>query len=211
MFGDVAVREFIEQVASGEPVPGGGSVAAFAAGLAAGLAEMVARHTLGRRNCRGLDETMSGLIERAAVLRARLLLAVDEDSEAYGRVLQAYRMAKASDDEKRIRHEAIQEALRGAARVPLLVAQMAMELLDLLSTAINEGSKNVATDGLVGALLARSALLGAVANVRINLEAIDEESFRRELGAQADALEGRAQGAEQLLRSAAQSKLWGGQ
>ena len=211
MFGDVAVREFIEQVASGEPVPGGGSVAAFAASLAAGLAEMVARHTLGRRNCPGLDETMSGLIERAAVLRARLLLAVDEDSEAYGRVLQAYRMAKASYDEKRIRHEAIQEALRGAARVPLLVAQMAMELLDLLSTAINEGSKNVVTDGLVGALLARSALLGAVANVRINLETIDEESFRRELGAQADALEGRAQGAEQLLRSAAQSKLWGGQ
>jgi formiminotetrahydrofolate cyclodeaminase len=86
-----------------------------------------------------------------------------------------------------------------------------MELLDLLSTAINEGSKNVVTDGLVGALLARSALLGAVANVRVNLETIDEESFRRELGAQADALEGRAQGAEQLLRSAAQSKLWGGQ
>jgi formiminotetrahydrofolate cyclodeaminase len=211
MFGDLAVREFIEQVASGEPVPGGGSVAALTASLAAGLAEMVARLTKGRQKDSGLDDRMSALIERAAVLRARLLLAMDEDSEAYCRVLQAYRMAKVTDDEKRLRRQTIQEALKGAARVPFLVAQMATELLDLLSRAVNEGNKNAVTDGLVGVLLARSALLGAVANVRINLQAIDEESFRRELEAQADALESKAQAAEQLLRSAAQTKLLGGQ
>jgi formiminotetrahydrofolate cyclodeaminase len=210
MFGDLAIREFIEQVASGGPVPGGGSVAALAASLAAGLAEMVARLTKGRQNDPGLDERMSALIDRAAVLRARLLLAMDEDSEAYGRVLRAYRMANATDHEKQVRRQTIQEALKGAATVPFLVAQMAMELLDLLSRAVNEGNKNAVTDGLVGALLARSALLGAVANVRINLQAIDEKSFRRELGAKADALENGAEAAEQLLRSAAQPKLLGG-
>jgi formiminotetrahydrofolate cyclodeaminase len=210
MFGDLAVREYIERVASDEPVPGGGSVAALTASLAAGLAEMVARLTLGRGDAPGLDERMSGLIERAAILRARLLLAADEDSEAYGRVLAAYRMAKATDEEKQARRRAIREALKGAASVPLSVARMAMELLDLLSTAINEGNENAVTDGLVGALLARSALLGAVANVRINLRGIDEDAFRREMGAQADALESKAQAAEQLLRSAAQSKLAGG-
>ena len=87
MFGDLAVREFIERVASGEPVPGGGSVAALTASLAAGLAEMVARLTIGRGDAPGRDDAMAGLIGRAAVLRARLLAAADEDSEAYERVL----------------------------------------------------------------------------------------------------------------------------
>ena len=91
--------------------------------------------------------------------------------------------------------------------MPLSVAQTAMELLGILSTAINEGNENAVTDGLVGALLARSALLGAVANVRINLRAIDEDAFRREMGAQADALESDAEAAEAHLRSAARSKL----
>ncbi len=122
-------------------------------------------------------------------------------------MLGAYRMAKETGDEKEARAGAVREALKGAARVPLSVAQMAMELLGILSTAINEGNENAVTDGLVGALLARSALLGAVANVRINLRAIDEDAFRREMGAQADGLESDAEAAEAHLRSAARSKL----
>ena len=210
MLVDLSVREFLEHVASGEPVPGGGSIAALAAALAAGLAEMVARLTVGRQNNADLDRQMTALINRAGILRKELTQAVDRDSEAYAKVMQAYRMPKTTDDEKRVRHDAIQEALKDAARVPFTVAEMALEILALTSTAIEKGNKNAATDGLAGALMARSAVLAAVANVRINFQAVTDKGFVDKTTADADSLEQKAFALEEKIRFTAEPFVKGG-
>ena len=189
MFADLSVREFLSKVGSVEPVPGGGSVAALALGLAASLTRMVALLTKGRKDDAALDAKMARLIETSSHLEARLLSAVDEDSAAYTRVMDAYRLPKGTDDEKRIRQGAVQDALKGAALVPLSVAEMGVELLMLAEVAVKEGNRNAATDGLVGALMARSGVLGALFNVRINLAAITDDAFCADLSAKISLLE----------------------
>ncbi len=210
MLVDLTVRELLERVASGEPVPGGGSIAALCAALAAGLAEMVARLTAGRQDDPALNNEMNRLIDRAQALRADLTRAVDLDSEAYAKVMLAYRMPKATAEEKRLRSEAIQEALKEAARVPLAVAEMAVDVLGMAALAVSKGNKNAVTDGLAGALMARSAVLAATANVRVNLQEITDEAFVQKAQAHTELLEKKALAAEEMIRSAAQPLVAGG-
>jgi methenyltetrahydrofolate cyclohydrolase len=207
MLVDLTVREFLERVASGDPVPGGGSIAALCAALAAGLAEMVARLTVGRQNDSRLDSEMNNVIDSAQSLRAELTRAVDRDSEAYAEVMQAYHLPKSTDDQKRLRSEAIQEALEEAARVPLAVAEMAVEVLGLAGVAVEKGNKNAVTDGFAGALMARSAIMAAVANVRINIQAITDEGFVQRARADAKSLEEKAFTIEEMIRSVAEPLL----
>ncbi len=211
MLTDLTIEKFLERVAASEPVPGGGSVAALCAALAASLAEMVARLTVGREGNAVLDREMNDLIARARTLRTRLMQAVDQDSEAYGKVMEAYRMPKGTDEEKQLRRNAVQEALKEAARVPLTVAQMAVDTLELASVAVNKGNKNAVTDGLVGTFVARSAVMGAIANVRINLQSITDEGFVQKTQADTEVLENKAIAIEEMIRSAADPLLTGGQ
>jgi methenyltetrahydrofolate cyclohydrolase len=210
MLVDLSVRELLERVASGEPVPGGGSIAALGAALGSGLVEMVARLTVGKQNNADLDREMATLITRAGALREELTMAVDRDSEAYTNVMQAYRMPKATDEEKKLRHDAIQEALKEAARVPLAVAQLAFEILALSGAAVEKGNKNAVTDGLAAALMARSAVMAAVANVRINLQAITDEGFGAKALADTDSLEQKAAALEEKIRCNAEPLVKGG-
>jgi len=210
MLVDLTVRELLERVASGEPVPGGGSMAALCAALASGLAEMVARLTVGRRKDSALDHEMDQLIDRARTLRGDLTRAVDLDSDAYTKVMVAYRMPKTTGEEKRLRSEAIQEALKEAARVPLAVAEMAVDALELASLAVRKGNKNAVTDGLAGALMARSAVMAAAANVRVNLQGITDEAFVQKAQARTELLEKKALAAEEMIRSWAQPLVTGG-
>ncbi len=210
MLTDLTIKAFLEQVAASEPVPGGGSVAALCAGLAASLAEMVGLLTVGRRADEALDREMNDLVARARALRTELTRAVDQDAEAYGKVMQAYRMPKGTDEEKRLRSSAIQEALKEAARVPLAVAHMAVDTLELAAVGVNKGNKNAVTDGLVGSFVARSALMGAVANVRINLQSITDDEFVRKARADTEALEKKALAIEEQIRSLAGPLLTGG-
>ncbi len=211
MLTDLTIEEFLEHVASAEPIPGGGSVAALCAALAASLAEMVARLTVGRQGNAALDREMNDLIARARTLRAELMRAVDQDSEAYSKVMQAYRMPKSTDEEKQLRRNAVEEALKEAARVPLAVAQMAVDTLELASVAVNKGNKNAVTDGLVGTFAARSAVMAAIANVRINLQSITDEGFVQKARADAEVLENKAIAIEEMIRSAAEPLLTGGE
>jgi formiminotetrahydrofolate cyclodeaminase len=171
---------------------------------------MVAHLTVGRLDDPALDREMNDLIDRARALRSELTRAVDHDSEAYSKVMQAYRGPKSTDELKRLRTEAIQEALKEAARVPLAVAEMGVEILGLASIAVNKGNRNAVTDGLVGALMARSAVLAAIANVRINLQSIIDEGFVQKARADSEFLEKKALAAEEMIRSAAQPKVTGG-
>ncbi len=210
MFADLTIKEFLEKVASGEPVPGGGSVAALAGALSAALSRMVGGLTLGRSDDHARDERMSDLMERASLLQTRLVEAIDRDSEAYAGVLDAYHMAKGTEEEKLLRREAVQDALKGAALVPLSVAEMGLELLSLSGTAVREGNRNAVTDGLVAALMARAAVMGALFNVRINLVSIKDGGFSAEIAEKAIRLEKEAVHEERALLDFAAALIEGG-
>lgn len=202
---DLTIKQFLERVASGAPVPGGGSVAALTAALSASLSEMVARLTLGKKGDPALDKKMSTLIDAASRLRTTLASDVDRDSDAYASVMKAYRMPKGSDEERSVRKAAVRHALKDAARIPLSVAEAGITLMKLAGTAVMEGNSSAVTDGLVAALTARSAVIGALYNVRINLASIDDMAFREDLARQADSLEKEAIEMERDLLSLAKS------
>jgi formiminotetrahydrofolate cyclodeaminase len=199
MLTDLTIEEFIERVASGEPVPGGGSVSALVAAISGALSEMVGRLTIGRKNDPLLDKKMSTLIDTATRLRTKLARDVDKDSDAYSGVLKAYRMPKATEEEQETRGIAIQEALKEATRVPLSVAESGVTLLSLAGTAVTEGNSNAMTDAAVAALMARSAVMGAIYNVWTNLASIKDTGFRDSMGQRADALEREAGDVEKSI------------
>ena len=196
MLADLSVTDYLARTASGDPVPGGGSAAALNAALAAGLIEMVARLTVGRKSFEAVDAEMRAVADRAAALRQKLTGDIDRDSEAYTQVLGAFGMPKATPEEKAARARAIQAAFRQAARVPLGVARDALQAMALGRQVIARGNPNAASDGAAGVLAARMAARTAVYNVKINLGSIKDEGFAAELRAEADRLEDEADALE---------------
>jgi len=164
---------FLEAVAAPTATPGGGSVAALAGALAAALGRMVAALSRKKKAYAQHEPELSRLFERLAKLGVELKQAMDRDAESYERVLAAYRLPKESPG----REEAIQQALRGAAEVPLGVAERAAEVRALLARLLPISSPQMASDLKVGALLAEAAIEGARANVEINLESISDASW----------------------------------
>src|SRR5207244_3843216 len=113
------------------PTPGGGSASALVGAMAAGLVEMACNLTVGREKFRDVEEELTVVLGRSGELRIQLLAAVDEDTDAYDKVSQAYKLPKTTDEEKQARTQAIQQALKYATEVPLLVAKAAMEVSQL--------------------------------------------------------------------------------
>ncbi|MDX2499312.1 MAG: cyclodeaminase/cyclohydrolase family protein [Deltaproteobacteria bacterium] len=181
MLANDKITEYLDKAAAGTAVPGGGSVAALNAALAAGLTEMVANLTIGKKKYAAVEAEMTALVEKASQLREKLTAAIDRDADAYTEVMEAYRLAKTTDEEKALRKQKVQKATKHAALVPLEVARDALAVIDLASQAILKGNKNAASDGAVAAMNARTAALAAIYNVRINLGSIDDQSFVEKL------------------------------
>lgn len=188
MLGELPISEFLEETASNKPVPGGGSVAALGAAIAAGLVEMVANLTVGKQEFDSVAREMRQIAERARSYRQRFVLSIDRDAEAFNRVVVAFGLPKATDEQRRERSAAVQEAFREAARVPLEVARDAETVLDLAGLVVEKGNRNAVTDGLVGAMMARTAVLSALYNVRINLDSIRDKPFVQEVRKEVEAI-----------------------
>ena len=174
---DLTVRNFVEKLASGDAAPGGGSASALSGSLAAALAGMVARLTVGRPKYAEHEVVMQAVQGQADRLRGQLLALVDADTAAYENVMAAYRMAKGNDAEVTARENAIQEALRHAADIPLATAEACVQVLNIAALAAEHGNPNAASDAAVSGLLAHAALLGAARNVRINLQQLKDAQF----------------------------------
>lgn len=196
MLKDLSITDYLAKTASGDPVPGGGSSAALNGALAAALTEMVANLTIGRKGFEAVDAEMRAVAAKAAGLRSSLTADVDRDSDSYAQVLKAFQLPKATESEKAARAQAIQEAFKQAALVPLGVARACVALMDLGRSVIAKGNPNAASDGAAGILAARMAARAAVYNVRINLGAIKDEAFSSELRQEADRLEVEAEAKE---------------
>lgn len=168
---------FCATTASNEPAPGGGSVAALAGALAAALAEMVAQLTVGKKGYEAASQEMSALIPQAAALRAGLLDEITRDSTSFNAYMDALALPKITEEEKAVRRQAMQKALKIAAEVPLSVAETAAKIMPMAAVLVKKGNANAVTDGLVSAMMTRTAVLGALLNVKINLGSIKDEAY----------------------------------
>jgi len=196
---DLTLKQFLEKTANNEPVPGGGSISALHGAVAAALTEMLANITIGKKNYSAVEETMKLNATKASALRTEFLTDIDRDAEAYNLVFQAFRLPKDTDEQKVLRSEKIQEATKVAAMVPMEVAERAFELLDLISETTRKGNKNAITDGCVAMMTCRTAVLGALLNVRINLASIKDERFVKELSEKCNRIENETLRKEQEL------------
>ncbi|MFW6372346.1 MAG: cyclodeaminase/cyclohydrolase family protein [Thermodesulfobacteriota bacterium] len=199
MLANLKITEFIDQVGGDTAVPGGGSVAALSGALAAGLTRMVANLTVGREKYAVVEPEMKAIVKEAAELQEQLTADIDRDSAAYTGVMDAFKMAKATDAEKTARARAIQVAMKHAAAVPLAVARHAFRVLELTELVVQRGNKNAVTDGAVGAMLARTAVLAALYNVKINLSTIRDKDFVKKTADAAAELEDRTAAKEKEI------------
>ena len=201
MLADLKITEFLDKTASGTAVPGGGSVAALNASLAASLIEMVANLTIGKKKYESVDEEMQAIAALASEMRAELVQSIDKDAAAYNEVMTAFKMSKESEPEIEQRSRAIQQGLKNAASVPLSVARDAYKIMALAGKVIQKGNKNAVTDGAVGAMTARTAALAALFNVKINLSSIKDEAFVDKLAREVRELEGNVEKIEREIIS----------
>jgi formiminotetrahydrofolate cyclodeaminase len=174
---DLSIKEFLVKTASNSPVPGGGSIAALSAAVAASLSEMVARLTIGKDGYDAFEEDMKEIAKDAADYRNKLIKDIDRDSNAYNNVIASFKLPKATEQEQKNRKRAIQEALKNASLVPLDVAKDALKIIELAEKVVRYGNENAVTDGAVAVMMARTAVLSALYNVKINLISINDMDF----------------------------------
>jgi glutamate formiminotransferase / formiminotetrahydrofolate cyclodeaminase len=182
------VDRFVDEVSSESPAPGGGSVAALAGSLAAGLSAMVANLTVGKKGYEAAWAELSDLAERAQAVKDRLIKAVDDDTDAFNAAMAAMRMPKTTPGEQAVRDAALETGYQQAARVPLETAKACLDAMRLSQVVAEKGNANSASDAGVAALMARAGVEGAVLNVLINFGSVKDEGFKQACRAETEAL-----------------------
>jgi glutamate formiminotransferase/formiminotetrahydrofolate cyclodeaminase len=174
------IYEFADELASDSPAPGGGSIAALNGTLSAGLSSMVGNLTYNKKGYKEVKEIMIELSDKAQRLKDFFTESIDKDTEAFNKVMDAFSLPKGSDEEKALRDKAIMDATKEATLVPFAVLEKTKEAADLALTVVEKGNRNSLSDAGVAGLTAAAAGEGALYNVMINLEGIDDEEFNKE-------------------------------
>lgn len=185
---EMTTTELTHAVWSNAPAPGGGSVSALAGSLAAALTGMVANLSQGAK-FEAVREEMTDIAAQMDALHRQLLVDMQKDTESFALYMTALGMPKNTEEEKAARREAMQEGLKAAARTPLQVAKSIVPVFDLIEAVIRRGNPNAVTDALVATMMARSGIIGALFNVKINLEGIRDEAFVQQMREEVRALE----------------------
>ncbi len=198
---DMTCKAFAEETASESPAPGGGSISAYMGALGAALGTMVANLSSHKAGWDDRWEEFSSRAEEGQTLMQELLSLVDEDTAAFNRIMAVFAMPKTTDEEKAARSAALQEATLYATQVPLRTMRTAVEVFELVRAMAEQGNPNSVSDAGVGALAARSAVLGARLNVRINAAGLKDRAVADALTAEADEIAARAERLEsEVLR-----------
>jgi len=173
---NLTVKAFADMTASESPAPGGGSVSAYLGALGAALGTMVANLSAGKKGWESRLEEFSNWAEKGQIIKDKLLKAVDEDTAAFNRIMAGFSLPKNTDAEKQARKEAINSATIAAIEVPYKVMQLSLESMQISKAMAENGNPNSVSDAGVGALCARSAVLGAHLNVKINASGLADKS-----------------------------------
>lgn len=204
---DLTCRGFAEETSSESPAPGGGSISAYMGALAAALGTMVANLSAHKPGWDDLWETFSDAAEEGQILLKSLLALVDEDTAAFNRIMDAFKLPKATDEEKEARTQAIQDATLYATEVPLRTMKAAHSVFPLLRRMAETGNPASVSDAGVGALAARSAVLGAFLNVRINAKGLKNRDLADRLLAEAAQVAADAEVAEREVLDIVNAKI----
>lgn len=178
IFAQRTLKEYLEAAGSGDPTPGGGSVAALTGALAASMASMVARFTTGRKKYAAVQQDMDFIVRTLDEEGSRLLALVDEDVRVYEGVSVAFRLPADTEEEKAKKASAVAEACKDASVVPMEVARLSLKVARSADRLAEMGNKNLISDAGVAALLCLAAAQSAAMNVEINLVNVPDPAFR---------------------------------
>ncbi len=205
---EMKLTDFVDEVSRETPAPGGGSIAAFSGALGAALASMVSNLTVFKRGSSPeADEILNQAAERCQQIKDALVRAVDEDTNAFNDYMNARRLPNKTQEEKKIREEAMQNGLKNAVRVPLNTAKLSYEAIEIADKVARYGNPNSITDVGVGAQSAYTGVLGGIYNVLINLKDIKDESFVTEMRKECSELKSKAQNKLKQVLEFVESKL----
>ena len=186
MLVDLTIKGFLAETAGSAPVPGGGSISALNGAIATALTEMVANLTIGKKKYADVEGQMRTIATEAAIIRERLIRDIDRDTE---------------------RSRVIQDATKQATMVPMEVAEEIASVMETIIYVAHKGNRNAVTDACVAMMTARTCVLGALLNVRINLTSIKDEAFVKRMSEKADFLESEAIRIEKKLLDWTQEQL----
>jgi formiminotetrahydrofolate cyclodeaminase len=189
---DGTIANFLDELASEKPTPGGGGAAAVSGAIGAALVSMVCNLTIGKKNYEAVEADLQKVLAKAEKLRAELTAAIEEDVVAFNGVMGAYGLPRATDEDKAKRTEAIQSALKAATLAPLAACKACFEVIDLSREAAEKGNLNVISDAGVAVLAANAGLRSCALNVFINAKAIKDRDFAEKQLAEVNALLDRA-------------------
>jgi len=204
---DRNLRQFANELSMDSPAPGGGSTAALCGALSAALTSMVSNLTVGKKDYENVQGKVIESAMAAQVLKDEFLRAVDLDTLAFNKVMTTFRMKKKTDEQKRERDAAIQEATKEATLVPLGVLEKSIKALELAKDIAVYGNKNSISDAGVAGLTAQTAAEGAFYNVAINLAVIQDEKFTTKIKTRAEVLKNDAIRISDEIRKIVSEKL----
>jgi len=196
---DMNLKAFMDETASDSPAPGGGSVSAYMGALGVALGTMVANLSSHKRGWDDRWKEFSDWAEKGKAIQNNLLQMVDEDTTAFNRIIEAFSLPKKSEEEKKLRDIAIQEATKNATLVPLKVMETAYPGFEMISEMVSKGNPNSISDAGVGALALRTCIKGAFLNVKINASGLNDKDFVKDVIARGEVLESKAEEAEQEI------------
>ncbi|MCX7110210.1 MAG: cyclodeaminase/cyclohydrolase family protein [Proteobacteria bacterium] len=188
MIKDKPIQQFLDELASKAPTPGGGSAAAIMGAMGAALVSMVCNLTLGKKNYADVQGEIEIVLVKSESLRTLLTDMIRADVDVFGQVMEAYGMPRENAEEKQVRADAIQAALKAATDVPLACAKACAEVIALSRIVAGKGNKNVVSDAGVAVLAGHAALKSAALNVYVNVGAINDETFAQDRLIQINAL-----------------------
>lgn len=204
---DLTCRAFADETASESPAPGGGSISAYLGALGASLAAMVANLSSHKAGWDNRWEEFSDWAVKGQAIKDELLLLVDEDTNSFNKVIDAFGLPKGTDEEKAARTAAIQDATKYATEVPFRTMERAFDAFEVIRAMVEQGNPNSVTDAGVGALCARSAVLGAFLNVKINAAGLKDREFADKILADGAELERRTLELESEILAIVNSKI----
>ncbi len=204
---DMPLHHFADETASESPAPGGGSIAAYVGALGAALATMVANLSSHKKGWDERWQEFGNWAEKGQQYKNQLLKLVDADTHAFNHIMAAFGLPKGTEEEKALRKQAIQDATKHAIEIPFAVMQAAHGSLEVIKAMAETGNPNSVSDAGVGALCARSAVMGAFMNVRINAAGYDDKAYVTDIIAKGQAIEDATVAAEAEILAVVNGKI----
>jgi len=201
------LKDFANETASESPAPGGGSISAYMGALGISLGTMVANLSSHKRGWDERWEEFSNWAEKGQYYKDELLKMVDEDTNAFNKIMDAFGLPKSNEEEKKVRKKAIEEATKFATEVPLKVMKLCYESMETIKAMAEIGNPNSVSDAGVGALAARSGVMGAFLNVKINASGLADKEYAAKKIAEGEAIQSKAQKMEQQILTIVNDKI----